>query len=867
MLFFSSVPVSAESGHLGTNLLDNGGFENWSGTDPDSWDPAHGDWSLSRTKGFYGNSSLKATTSRYSKGWSSIVSQESGNNWFSVDEGETYFIRSAMAYSNARGSHIKFQTWDSERQQWENQRNLPGGKTGSAGWVEQYDFLRVPDNHTRGRVILQAGYVDDEGAGNASTRFDALMFVEPEVENPVKYSGEVVLDPDTDFWLIDSSTELRLDDLSEGKALVSLTKNGETLAQTVLRNGDGAVSMDYGGEPYLVFRVDTVFTGTGGGKVVLKEVLAGSSKGKETESMPGENLVVNPSFETLDADSYPVGWSDANPGWTAEIDSSTAYTGNRSLKVSTTKDSGWAWIKGEKVPVTGGENYLFQSVMKARNVEDSHVKWWGWTDGGEKIQITPFVPGGQRGTFDWKRFGALIEVPENVVEVQPVLNPGTVLNESRGEAVTWVDDVSVELPGVSDPVMFVAEPSGTVEVDGDDSVRFVNGSVLYLHEGFVVARAGKEAEELSVDGEMVASWDFDNESVMSLVAASYGGAVPVLEVKPVTREVVTGRGQYVFEVKNVGEEGFTGDVSITVSGPGFQDQLNLDSGLEPGDTKRFTLPVTIDTTGNHEVSVELSRDYAKTFTLPLTVTTRGTPEAVSITKVEEVDEELKVGLKVYVKENQKFVDPRFPVKMQILKMDGNRKRNIYSSNATVTSLTPTITIDRDRFYQGHGVYLLEVRAGDGYTARPLAVGLGGPEKRDILAGGPVVLLLLGLLGVEAVRRRLEKPMYGRFDIATLVTGSIVTVVLALYGSGAVFYAAALALFGGGLYVAGRADSRLKTLLDTSDALTSYLTLVAVFFGGTLLIGNSDYDLAAALIVPLIYGLALTAKEHFLSRYD
>lgn len=71
---------------------------------------------------------------------------------------------------------------------------------------------------------------------------------------------------------------------------------------------------------------------------------------------------------------------------------------------------------------------------------------------------------------------------------------------------------------------------------------------------------------------------------------------------------------------------------------------------------------------------------------------------------------------------------------------------------------------------------------------------------------------------------------------------------------------AMALVGGGIYVAGRADSRLKKVLDTGDELTGYLTLVAVFFGGALLIGNSDYDLAAALIVPLTYSLALTVKE-------
>lgn len=154
-----------------------------------------------------------------------------------------------------------------------------------------------------------------------------------------------------------------------------------------------------------------------------------------------ENLVKNPSFE--------IGtkfWNWKTKEFLIRLDNTTSYDGKYSLRVSTSinRKGTWSWIRSEPISVEPGKEYLIITHMKIRNTNASHIVIEGWR-GNKVVRQLIQCPCGVTGTgtYGWKEFVCKIKIPKDVDNIRVVLNAGWVLNKSKGEAITWFDDIQV----------------------------------------------------------------------------------------------------------------------------------------------------------------------------------------------------------------------------------------------------------------------------------------------------------------------------------------------------------------------------------------------------------------------------------------
>lgn len=153
------------------------------------------------------------------------------------------------------------------------------------------------------------------------------------------------------------------------------------------------------------------------------------------------NLLKNPSFEEISG-GLPKYWRLGNANFTISFD--VGYSGMHSLKVSTNmrKEKSWSWIVSEPISVVPGRKYLIITHMKAYNVRGSHIAIIGYYPNGYHPEIAQ-VPSGVSGTFDWREYSYILEIPRNITKIRIALNAGWVLDPSKGPAITWFDDIKV----------------------------------------------------------------------------------------------------------------------------------------------------------------------------------------------------------------------------------------------------------------------------------------------------------------------------------------------------------------------------------------------------------------------------------------
>ena len=181
-----------------------------------------------------------------------------------------------------------------------------------------------------------------------------------------------------------------------------------------------------------------------------------------------KNLVRNPSFEKV-FDGLLEDWS---PGNTKDfkISFDRGYDDKYSLKASTstTKEKMWSNIRSKPIDVDSGRYYFIITHIKYYNVKGSHIKIDAYYPKEKKWKfLKPFIPGGRSGTSDWQEYSAIIKIPENATKIRVVLNAGWVLNKSRGEAITWFDDIWVipleEAPKLDVIWLYSTETNQTID--------------------------------------------------------------------------------------------------------------------------------------------------------------------------------------------------------------------------------------------------------------------------------------------------------------------------------------------------------------------------------------------------------------------
>lgn len=154
------------------------------------------------------------------------------------------------------------------------------------------------------------------------------------------------------------------------------------------------------------------------------------------------NLVLNPSFEELE-DEYTSYWSFPETGFTAIVDNKMVNHGHSSLKVTTSINSTrWSFIRSVEIPVTQGE-YNIITHMKQENAKASHIVIEGFNKTSNSWLQLIQIPAGQDGSYDWKVFKTSLQVNEDITLLRIALNAGWVLDETKGNATTWFDNISI----------------------------------------------------------------------------------------------------------------------------------------------------------------------------------------------------------------------------------------------------------------------------------------------------------------------------------------------------------------------------------------------------------------------------------------
>ena len=255
-----------------------------------------------------------------------------------------------------------------------------------------------------------------------------------------------ILEVESDFYRSDAKI---IGDInaSNGKLLVLVDKNSKVWQDIeIVKNGTYRIALKGIGE-FKVRIGDHEFILKANSSNFTYTPLFNLTKGKyrlEVIPLNAKNLVKNPSFEKTFA-GLPESWKIGNTK-NFKISFDKGYDGKYSLKVSTstTKPKTWSWIRSEPIKVEPGKEYLVITHIKYHNVKGSRIKIEAYySDENKWKQLTPFIPAGRSGTSDWQEYSAIIKIPENVTKIRVVLNAGWVLDKSKGEAITWFDDIEV----------------------------------------------------------------------------------------------------------------------------------------------------------------------------------------------------------------------------------------------------------------------------------------------------------------------------------------------------------------------------------------------------------------------------------------
>ncbi|MFZ3169541.1 MAG: hypothetical protein WA130_18160 [Candidatus Methanoperedens sp.] len=295
ILILQLILAASAASELGTNIVKNPSFEDgWdsSTNSPKYWEapPASFTGSLDNSTKYSGEYSYKLTTTSKTEDYSWIR-----GNPISVEENKTFLVRTHVKTNNVKRMHVKLAIYNSITKEWdESFAFIPGHMDGSSGWKEYYGFIKIPKDVTQLRVILQAGYLEDINSGSATTWFDDIEIIEPDVVNPEKYIDEVQI-LKGEGWEINKNFSIFLEDTTRESAIMSLVYHGSPIITQVLNKGEYA-TFGYEKDKLLIFKLDNLFNSSDGGKAWLKEILAGSIPSEKIMAPKPEITLNLPEF-------------------------------------------------------------------------------------------------------------------------------------------------------------------------------------------------------------------------------------------------------------------------------------------------------------------------------------------------------------------------------------------------------------------------------------------------------------------------------------------------------------------------------------------------------------------------------------------
>lgn len=193
-----------------------------------------------------------------------------------------------------------------------------------------------------------------------------------------------------------------------------------------------------------------------------------------------ENLLGNPSFEEVDSEGGPAGWS---PLWSSSagafhIDDSDASHGDQSLRILDDSTEQGVGMRPEAVPVDGGESYVFSLDLNFASGTLHPTVYFFDADGNRIAQPSTTLspePG------DWVTQSFTVVAPDDAVAAEPLIYSSiSATADGLIDNLGFVHDAPDEADGVEEDL---GEPIGGVTNAGAGYTQDADGR----HIGLVVA--------------------------------------------------------------------------------------------------------------------------------------------------------------------------------------------------------------------------------------------------------------------------------------------------------------------------------------------------------------------------------------------
>ena len=121
------------------------------------------------TDSYSGDSSLEVSSNVTEEGWLWLYTPE-----VNVTPGKRYSAITHMKYKNAVESYISIEGYNKTAGEWIELMQVPSGQAGTSDWKECRQMLTIPEDITKIRFVMNAGWINDQEVGNATTWFDDI---------------------------------------------------------------------------------------------------------------------------------------------------------------------------------------------------------------------------------------------------------------------------------------------------------------------------------------------------------------------------------------------------------------------------------------------------------------------------------------------------------------------------------------------------------------------------------------------------------------------------------------------------------------------------------------------------------------------
>ena len=161
--------------------------------------------------------------------------------------------------------------------------------------------------------------------------------------------------------------------------------------------------------------------------------------------------IEDPGFESADPGEWQRRWTPLfnNPRIGVSIDGKVKFSGLRSLKVFNTSKDPWDMgsVVGTGHAVAAGDIVGLSCKVKVRNSAWTQVAVEGRPANSNQWTRLMLCPNAVVGNISWKRFEGSFRVPTGYSQVRVNLLAGWKQDPSRGDAVSWFDDVNLTRTG------------------------------------------------------------------------------------------------------------------------------------------------------------------------------------------------------------------------------------------------------------------------------------------------------------------------------------------------------------------------------------------------------------------------------------